>query len=162
MYGRRGLSSNVGNRSLPTTTSSSACVRLCACGKRTRTRKREVIEDTVSIIKVSKRTERRNIEKHAQCLSRLKSLVNHMCLIRDYNTLPWYSDPIATLTTSSCSWRSEPTRLSNSWRFSHASECTAVPLYCGIQREGKAYNNDTREHPSRSRWAHSSPSHSAS
>jgi hypothetical protein len=57
MYGRRGLSSNVGNRSLPTTTSSSACARFCACGKRTRARKREVIEDIVSMIDVRKRTE---------------------------------------------------------------------------------------------------------
>jgi hypothetical protein len=54
MYGRRGLSSNVGNRSLPITTSSSACARLCTCGKRTRARKREYIADTVSNVRVSK------------------------------------------------------------------------------------------------------------
>ncbi len=56
MYGRRGQSSNAGNRSLPTTTSSSACARFRACGKSTRARKREVIEDIVSVIEVSKRT----------------------------------------------------------------------------------------------------------
>ena len=55
MYGRRGLSSKVGNRSLPTTTSSSACARLCTCGKRTRARKRELIEDTVFIVGVRKK-----------------------------------------------------------------------------------------------------------
>src|SRR6266436_1341132 len=55
MYGRRGLSSNVGNRSLPITRSSSPCARLCTCGKRTRARKSEIIEDAVSIIDVSKK-----------------------------------------------------------------------------------------------------------
>jgi hypothetical protein len=55
MYGRRGLSSNVGSRSLPTTTSSSACARLCTCGKSARARKKEVIEDTALIIILSKK-----------------------------------------------------------------------------------------------------------
>ncbi len=50
MYGRLDQSSNVGKRSLPITASSSACARLCTCGKRARARKREVIEDTVSIV----------------------------------------------------------------------------------------------------------------
>jgi ribosomal protein S9 len=55
MYGRRGLSSNVGSLSLPITRSSSACARLCTCGKRTSARKREYIDDTVSKVRVSKR-----------------------------------------------------------------------------------------------------------
>jgi hypothetical protein len=63
MYGRRGLSSNVGNRSLPTTTSSSACARFWACGNRTRARKREVIEDMVSMKKDSQRNRIADIEK---------------------------------------------------------------------------------------------------
>ena len=54
MYGRCGLSSNEGNRSLPITASSSACARLCTCGKRTRARTKEYIADTVSKVKVSK------------------------------------------------------------------------------------------------------------
>jgi len=55
MYGRRGLSSKIGNLSLPIIRSSSACARRCTCGKRTRTRKREVIEDAVLVIGVSKK-----------------------------------------------------------------------------------------------------------
>jgi hypothetical protein len=55
MYGRRGLSSKVGNRSLPITISSSACARLCTSGKRTRARKKEYIDDTVLNVRVSKK-----------------------------------------------------------------------------------------------------------
>lgn len=54
IYGRRGLSSKVGNLSLPVTTSSSTCARICTCGKRTRARKREYIADTVLNVTVSK------------------------------------------------------------------------------------------------------------
>jgi hypothetical protein len=49
------MSSNVGNRSLPITTSSSACARLCTCGNRTRARKREDIDDTLLNVSVSKK-----------------------------------------------------------------------------------------------------------
>jgi hypothetical protein len=55
MYGRRGLSSNVGNRSLLITASSSACARLCTCGKRTKARKKEYNDDTVLTVGVSKK-----------------------------------------------------------------------------------------------------------
>ena len=55
IYGRRGLSSNVGSRSLPTTRSSSACARLCTSGKSTSARKRELIEDTVFVVGVGKK-----------------------------------------------------------------------------------------------------------
>jgi hypothetical protein len=55
MYGRHGLSSNVGNRSLPITISSSACARLCTCGNRTRARKSEYIVDTVLNVRASEK-----------------------------------------------------------------------------------------------------------
>src|SRR5258708_39890029 len=47
MYGRRGLSLKVGNRSLPITTSSSACARLCAFLNETRATKMESIAHPV-------------------------------------------------------------------------------------------------------------------
>ena len=71
IYGRCGLSSNVGNLSLPTTASSSACARFCTCGKRTSARKREVIEDIVLIVGVDKKSAGVS-EKHAQSLSQLE------------------------------------------------------------------------------------------
>src|SRR5260370_16942212 len=53
-YGRRGLSSKVGNRSLPITISSSPCARVCPSGKRTRARKKEYIHNTVLNLRVIK------------------------------------------------------------------------------------------------------------
>ena len=80
-----------------------------------------------------------------------------MNLIDEYNTLPRYNDPKAASTTSSCSWRGEPVRCSNSCRCSLASEWTAVPLCYGIhfQRTWK-YEQDAHEpeHSSQIRWAH--------
>lgn len=134
-YGRHGLSSNVGNRSLPITISSSACARLCTCGKRTRAKKREVIEVTVLIVGVSERHAGiSRFKKYSQCLNRLKTgLISPVHSIHKYAS-PWYNDPKDTLMTSSCFWRSETTKLSNSCRCSLASECTAVPLCYHMQQ----------------------------
>jgi hypothetical protein len=83
MYGRRGLSSNVGKRSLPITSSSSACARLCTFGNKTRARKKEYIDDTVLNVKVS-RCKRDYLET------------------RTVSEPAEYIDPMVTLMISSC------------------------------------------------------------
>ena len=86
MYGRRGRSSNVGSRSLPTTTSSSACARLCTSGKSVRARKKKFIEDMVFIIVFSKNA--REYKIYARCLNRLRrGVVSAMHLYHYYMTI---------------------------------------------------------------------------
>jgi hypothetical protein len=132
MYGRRGLSLNVGSRSLPTTISSSACARLCTCGKSVRARKKEIIENAVFIIVLSIKC--MGLQEHARCLNRLKrGIVSHVFEPLQYNASPEYIDPVVTIMTSSCFSRSEPTKFSNSCRCSDANDCTAVPSFYDIQ-----------------------------
>ena len=167
-YGRRGLSLNMGNRSLPTTTSSSACARLCTCGKSTRAIKKKVIEEMDFVTGLNK--EKYGVKrKYVRCLSRLRrGLVSAMYPHHyKHNALPEYMDPIVTFMISSCFSRSEPTRFSNSSRCSDANDCTAVPLFYGCsisQRECKEYHDGhhTLEHSSQNLKVRSSFSHSAS
>jgi hypothetical protein len=83
MYGRRGLSSNVGSRSLPITTSSSFCARLWTCGKRTRARKRKDIDDTVWRVEESVRNPRENPETRTVSVPAKRALVSLMYLIHE-------------------------------------------------------------------------------
>jgi hypothetical protein len=135
MYGRRDRSPNVGSRSLPTTTSSSACARFCTCGKSASARKKEFTEDKVFIIVLSKKRTGLYYKKYARCLNRLRrGLVSAMHPDHyKYNTLPEYIDPVVTFMISSCFSRLEPTRFSNSCRCSDANDCTTVPLFYGMQ-----------------------------
>jgi hypothetical protein len=100
MYGMRGPSSNVGSLSLPITRSSSACARLCTCGKRTSARKREYIDDTVSNVKsvrsICEYLEERTVSEPAENEVLLEPCMNH-----EYGASPEYIEPKVSLMISS-------------------------------------------------------------